>query len=126
MSKKESSVSELNVLMTGIAFGEAPRWHEDRLSFCDWGAPAPLGAHLALATPAGSPRHVADGVGAPSGLLVPSDTSALILSESYANRLTACDIAADGSLSNRRLCAGLDRGVPVGICLDAENAVWES
>jgi sugar lactone lactonase YvrE len=25
-------------LMTGIAFGESPRWHDDRLSFADWGA----------------------------------------------------------------------------------------
>src|SRR5256714_3790134 len=38
MSTKESSVSELHVLMTGIAFGESPRWHDDRLWFCDWGA----------------------------------------------------------------------------------------
>src|SRR5438093_10344416 len=38
MSMKESSVAELHVLMTGIAFGESPRWHEDRLWFCNWGA----------------------------------------------------------------------------------------
>src|SRR5436190_23179750 len=25
-------------LMTGIAMGECPRWHEDRLWFSDWGA----------------------------------------------------------------------------------------
>src|SRR5260221_7901527 len=24
--------------MTGIAFGESPRWHDDRLWFSDWGA----------------------------------------------------------------------------------------
>jgi len=24
--------------MTGIAFGESPRWHDDRLWFADWGA----------------------------------------------------------------------------------------
>src|SRR5207237_6890300 len=38
MSTKESPVSELQVLMTGIAFGESPRWHDGRLWFCDWGA----------------------------------------------------------------------------------------
>jgi sugar lactone lactonase YvrE len=27
---------ELKTLMTGIAFGESPRWHNDRLWFCDW------------------------------------------------------------------------------------------
>ena len=29
-------MSELQTLMTGIAFGESPRWHEDRLWFADW------------------------------------------------------------------------------------------
>jgi len=212
MSTKESSVYELNVLMTGIAFGESPRWHEDRLWFCDWAAQeliavdlegrsevmarvpsfpfcidwlrdgrllivsaserrlirresdgsmvthadlSRLSRHpwndivvdgrgnayvdnigfdfpggefapglLALITPDGSIRQVADGVAFPNGLVVTPDNARLILAESYANRLTAFDIAADGSLSNRRLWAGLDGGVPDGICLDAENAVW--
>src|SRR5262245_48067656 len=34
----ESSVPELSTLMTGISFGEQPRWHESRLWFSDWGA----------------------------------------------------------------------------------------
>ena len=29
---------ELKTLMTGISFGEQPRWHENRLWFSDWGA----------------------------------------------------------------------------------------
>ncbi len=29
---------ELQTLMTGLAFGESPRWHEGRLWFSDWGA----------------------------------------------------------------------------------------
>ena len=29
---------ELQTLMTGIAFGESPRWHDNRLWFSDWGA----------------------------------------------------------------------------------------
>src|SRR5216110_137268 len=37
MPSKESFVPELKVLMTGISFGEQPRWHEDRLWFSDWG-----------------------------------------------------------------------------------------
>src|SRR5213079_729041 len=28
----------LQTLMSGIAFGESPRWHDDRLWFADWGA----------------------------------------------------------------------------------------
>jgi sugar lactone lactonase YvrE len=30
-------VNEPRTLLTGIAFGESPRWHEDRLWFSDWG-----------------------------------------------------------------------------------------
>ena len=212
MSTRESSVSELHVLMTGIAFGESPRWHDGRLWFCDWGAQELIAVDLegksevivrvpsfpfcidwlrdgrllivsasdrrllrrepdgsivthadlsrlsknpwndivvdgrgntyvdnigfdfpggefapgilALVTPDGSARQVADGVAFPNGIVVTPDNATLILAESYANRLTAFDIAADGTLSNRRLWADLDRGVPDGICIDAENAVW--
>src|SRR2546423_10608860 len=33
----EAEMPELKTLMTGIAFGEQPRWHEGRLWFSDWG-----------------------------------------------------------------------------------------
>jgi sugar lactone lactonase YvrE len=79
---------------------------------------------LALVTPDGSARHVADDLAFPNGMVVTADNSTLILAESYANRLTAFDIAADGSLSNRRIWATLGDGVPDGICLDRDNAVW--
>ncbi len=29
---------ELHTLLTGLVFGESPRWHDDRLWFSDWGA----------------------------------------------------------------------------------------
>ena len=79
---------------------------------------------IALVTPDGSARQVADGVAFPNGMAVTPDNSTLIVAESYGNRLTAFDIAADGSLSNRRVWADLGDGVPDGICLDAEDAVW--
>ncbi len=78
---------------------------------------------LALVTPDGSSRQVADGVAFPNGMAVTPDNTTLILAESYANQLTAFDIAGDGSLGNRRVWAAID-GYPDGICLDAENAVW--
>jgi len=31
---------ELQTLMTGLALGESPRWHDRRLWFSDWGAQA--------------------------------------------------------------------------------------
>ena len=77
-----------------------------------------------LVAPDGSARQVADGLAFPNGMLVMPDGSTLVVAESYAKRLTAFDIAPDGSLSNRRLWADLGDGVPDGICADEENAVW--
>ncbi|WP_117211166.1 SMP-30/gluconolactonase/LRE family protein [Allorhizocola rhizosphaerae] len=86
------------------------------------GEPAP--GTLALVTPDGTVRQVADGFGFPNGIAVTPDNGTLIVAESYAHRLTAFDIAADGTLSNRRVWAELGDGVPDGICLDAGGAVW--
>jgi sugar lactone lactonase YvrE len=79
---------------------------------------------VAFVAPDGSTRQVADDVLFPNGMVVTPDNSTLILAESYGQRLTAFDIEADGGLSNRRMWADLDGGVPDGICLDAEGAVW--
>src|SRR6185436_8738388 len=77
---------------------------------------------IALITPDGSARQVADGIEFPNGMVVTPDNSTLIISDSFAGQLTAFDIAADGSLSNRRVWA--DGVGPDGICLDAEGAIW--
>jgi sugar lactone lactonase YvrE len=79
---------------------------------------------IALITPDGSVRQVADGIEFPNGMVVTPDNGTLIISESFAGKLTAFDISADGSLSNRRVWA--DGLGPDGICLDAEGAVWTS
>jgi sugar lactone lactonase YvrE len=80
---------------------------------------------VALVTPDGSARRVADGIDFPNGMVVTPDNSTLIVAESFAGRLTAFDIAEDGSLSNRRVWADLGGpGNGDGICLDAEGCVW--
>lgn len=79
---------------------------------------------VALVAPDGSARQVADGVAFPNGMAVTPDNATLILAESYANRLTAFDIADDGGLTNRRVWADLAGGFPDGICIDAQGAVW--
>jgi sugar lactone lactonase YvrE len=79
---------------------------------------------VALVASDGAVRQVADGVAFPNGMAVTPDNSMLILAESYARKLTAFDIAADGGLSNRRAWAELGDGAPDGICVDAEGAVW--
>ena len=76
---------------------------------------------IALVTPDGDEREVADGLAFPNGMVVTPDNATLIVAESFARRLTAFDIAADGSLSNRRTWADVTGD---GICLDAEGAVW--
>jgi sugar lactone lactonase YvrE len=78
---------------------------------------------IALLTADGELRRVAEDIAFPNGMVVTPDNRTLIVSESYAARLTAFDIAADGSLSNRRVWAQL-QDPPDGISLDADGTVW--
>jgi sugar lactone lactonase YvrE len=79
---------------------------------------------IALVGRDGPARQVADGIAFPNGMAVTPDNATLIVAESHGKKLTAFDIAANGNLSNRRVWADLDDGVPDGICIDADNAVW--
>jgi sugar lactone lactonase YvrE len=79
---------------------------------------------IALARPDGSTTVVADDLAFPNGMAVMPDNATLIVAESYRNRLTAFTIAADGTLADRRVWAELGDGVPDGICIDADDAVW--
>ncbi|HEU5239260.1 MAG TPA: SMP-30/gluconolactonase/LRE family protein [Pyrinomonadaceae bacterium] len=199
------------VLMSGLAFGESPRWHDGRLWFSNWGAQEiiavdslgrsevmvrlpfatfpfsidwlrdgrllivssseqpllrretdgslvphadlsrgfneivvdrrgntyingagfnPLAGEkfapgiVTLVTPEGSTSQVADGIAFPNGMAITQDNSTLIVADSYGKKLTAFDIADDGRLSKQRVWADLRDGVPDGICVDAEGAVW--
>ncbi|MFZ0041779.1 MAG: SMP-30/gluconolactonase/LRE family protein [Solirubrobacteraceae bacterium] len=208
-------MDEPKILKDGIAFGESPRWHENRLWFCDWAAEELIAVDMdgtseliaevhsfpfcidwlpdgtllivsareqrvlrmetdgslvmhadlsrlsnrppnneivvdgrghvyvngggfdmmageefapgtvALIGSDGAAREVADGIAFANGMAVTPDNATLIVAESYAARLTAFDIAADGSLGNRRVWAELAQGAaPDGICIDADGAVW--
>ena len=79
---------------------------------------------VAVVAADGSVRQVADEIAFGNGMAVTPDGSTLIVAESFGCRLTAFDIADDGSLENRRVWADLGEGHPDGICLDAEGAVW--
>ncbi|MBZ9704458.1 MULTISPECIES: SMP-30/gluconolactonase/LRE family protein [unclassified Mesorhizobium] len=97
--------------------------------YVNGGGPAPApGQHfgpgtIVLITPDGTARQVAGNIAFANGMAVTPDNRTLIIAESHSNRLTAFDIAADGTLANRRVWADVD-GYPDGICLDAEGAVW--
>jgi len=79
---------------------------------------------IALVSPDGSARRVAEGIAFPNGMAITPDNGTLIVAESYGQKLTAFQIAGDGGLSRPRVWADLGDGVPDGICLDAEGAAW--
>jgi sugar lactone lactonase YvrE len=80
---------------------------------------------LARVDPDGTTHVAATDVMFPNGAVITPDERTLILAETFAARLTAFDVARDGSLANRRVFAALEGGaVPDGIALDAEGAVW--
>ena len=62
---------------------------------------APKPGYIQLVTPDGELRQVAGDIQFPNGMVITPDNRTLIISESFAGRLTAFDIHADGSLSNR-------------------------
>jgi sugar lactone lactonase YvrE len=208
-----SAVAPLEPLVTGLAYGESPRWHDGRLWLCNWGTQQVLAVDssgqaevmatvpttlpfsidwvpdgrllvvsgpearllrqesdgslvthadlgdvasgfneivvdgrgnvyldgggfdlmageafrpgvVALVTPDGAVRQVADEIAFGNGMAVTPDNRTLIVAESYGGRLTAFDIEPDGALSGRRVWADLGGAPPDGMCIDAEGAVW--
>ncbi len=81
-------------------------------------------AEIIMVTPDGEARIVADDLLFPNGTVITPDGKTLIVGETYGSRLTAFDIAPDGSLSGRRVWATMNGPVPDGISLDAEGGIW--
>jgi sugar lactone lactonase YvrE len=81
-------------------------------------------AVLARVDPDGSVHLACAEMHFPNGSVITPDGRTLIVAETLAMRLTAFDIAADGSLLNRRLWAQVGMRAPDGICLDANGHVW--
>ena len=87
------------------------------------GAPART-AEITLVEADGRCRHVATGLDFPNGMLITDGGRTLVVAESFGHRVSAFDIAEDGSLDARRVLCELPDLVPDGICLDAEGNVW--
>jgi sugar lactone lactonase YvrE len=85
---------------------------------------SPTTTNLLLVTPDGKVRVAAEDLKFPNGMVITPDGGTLVVGETFGMRLTAFDIAADGSLSGRRTWAQLDGIMPDGICLDAAGAIW--
>ena len=82
-------------------------------------------ASLVLVTDDDRVQEVADDMTFPNGMALTPDGKTLIVAESFANRLTAFTVGADGTLSDRRVWAQLGKQwTPDGICLDSDGAVW--
>jgi sugar lactone lactonase YvrE len=79
---------------------------------------------VSLVTADGPVREVADDIAFPNGMAVTADNATLIVADSYRHNLLAFDIGPDGGLSGRRVWADVGDGVPDGIAVDAQNAVW--
>jgi sugar lactone lactonase YvrE len=84
---------------------------------------------VGVVMPDGTVRVVADDIAFPNGMAVTADGATLVVADSYRHHLLAFTIAADGSLTDRRIWADLARPEgddhnPDGICLDAEGAAW--
>lgn len=72
----------------------------------------------------GSVRLAATDMHFPNGTVITPDGKTLIVAETLASCLTAFTIAADNSLTHRRLWAHLPGVAPDGICLDENLQVW--
>jgi sugar lactone lactonase YvrE len=73
--------------------------------------------------PDGGVDQVADGLKWPNGMAVIDDGRTLVVADSHAEQLVAFDVAADGTLSGRRIWAEV-RHAPDGICSGADGAIW--
>jgi len=79
---------------------------------------------IALVRPDGSVERQAGDLAFPNGMVITPDGKTLICAESFNGNLTAFDIEADGTLTNRRLWAKIDGQGADGICLDETGAIW--
>jgi sugar lactone lactonase YvrE len=87
------------------------------------GAP-PQMANLVRVDPDGSTHVVAQELNFPNGAVLTNGGRTLVVAETFGNVLTAFDLAANGTLSNRRVWAALGERTPDGICLDQDGAIW--
>lgn len=104
----------------------AGRTYAGNFGYDLFGGEAQAPADLVLVAADGQARVVASGLDFPNGAVIKDQGRTLVVAETWSSRLSAFDIAADGSLSNRRVYAELPDRMPDGICLDAEGAIWVS
>ncbi len=96
-----------------------------QVGFDYFGGEPPKAVPMVLARPDGSVTDAGGAFLVANGPVILADERTLVVAESQADRLSACDLADDGTLSNQRVWAEVPaHSHPDGICLDAEGAVW--
>lgn len=79
---------------------------------------------VALVTPDGAARVVAEDLAFPNGMAITADGATLVVADSHRNEVVAFAIGADGSLGGRRTWAALGDDNPDGIAFDDTGALW--
>lgn len=88
------------------------------------GGAAQRPAELILVEPDGRASILADDLVFPNGCVLFPDRARLLVAETFAHRIRAFDLDADGRLSGASTWAELDDATPDGICLDVDDALW--
>ena len=81
-------------------------------------------ATLTCVRPDGSLEVVDRDMHFPNGAVITPNGRTLIVAETLAGRLSAFDLAEDGTVTNRRVWANVLPRIPDGIALDEEGAIW--
>lgn len=81
-------------------------------------------ASLIRVRPGAEPELAADAMAFPNGAVLCDQGRTLVVAETFTKQLTAFNLGADASLSERRVWADLGGRLPDGICLDAEGGIW--
>jgi sugar lactone lactonase YvrE len=84
----------------------------------------PPTTNLVVISPDGDILQVVPDMDFPNGTVITPDGTTLIVGETLSCRLTAFDIANDGTLSNRRVWAQMEFIYTDGMCIDAEGQIW--
>ncbi|MBK1699550.1 SMP-30/gluconolactonase/LRE family protein [Thiococcus pfennigii] len=87
------------------------------------GAPL-VSTKLVRVDPNGRATTVGGPVIFPNGTALTADGRTMLVAETFANRLSAFRVSAEGGLEGHRTWAEVGPATPDGICLDSEGAVW--
>jgi xylono-1,5-lactonase len=84
----------------------------------------PIPGGLFRIDPPGKATKLWDGIEVTNGLGLSPNRKLLYHSDSPTQAVWAYDVAADGSVKDRRVFAKLPEGMPDGLAVDAEGGVW--